>query len=691
MNPTAPTQTITYIITMKIPTPFLPVEVTSSGLTHKVDILGRSITFDANSLPTSIVSQGTEILAEPIRLVGLEDNKPIQWDNNYPGNESESFIQERNGHAATICGAMLSDMFIVNTVFKVNFDGCIEIDMKVMPRGRTVPEIFGFAKQRQLRFELNRLWLEIPLNPNVAKLFSFCPNSPVHLADGTVIETSLTSSAGRLSDQDSAMPFKSLLWIGNDDLGIGWAAENDKNWQLEQDTRVMEIIHQENAVVLRARLLDSQPIQWQQAAQPENGINAFQPIAFSFMLQPTPVKTFPKQPYLHNALHLDCFVKIKGNYIDFMAQQDRYDRLKEMGVDTLILHEKWNKSQNAFELSEFTTRQVKEIVAQCHKRGIKVLTYFGYEISSLNTSWTEDAQDVMVTNKGRQTGGWYRVPFQRDYMVCYNNKWQDRFISGIEKIMDTCHTDGVYLDGTSSPHYCDNIAHGCGWHDAKGNLKGTYPIKAVRRLFQRLAEVVHSRGGMINVHAYGFLNVTALPYIDMTWYGENLQFKYTKGEYDDMPLDYFRAEYCGRNVGVPVEFIAYENKPAWTFENAITMSIIHGILPRPNDIEHPLEAIAPIWNIVKRFPIEQSQWMPYWKNNATTSDERIKVSYYKYIDLTDKNILLAFAANTTKHTIENVAIDFGENTNSLSLLNADSCDSPETTFKPYGYKIWLVE
>ena len=41
---------------------------------------------------------------------------------------------------------------------------------------------------------------------------------------------------------------------------------------------------------------------------------------------------------------------------------------------------------------------------------------------------------------------------------------------------------------------------------------------------------------MINVHAYGFLNVTALPYIDMTWYGENLRFKYTKGEYDDMPL-----------------------------------------------------------------------------------------------------------------------------------------------------------
>ena len=215
---------------------------------------------------------------------------------------------------------MLSDMFIVNTAFKVNFDGCIEIDMKVMSRGRTVPEIFGFAKQRQLRFELNKLWIEIPLNLNVAKLFSFCPNSPVHLVDGTVIDTSPTSSAGRLSDQDSATPFKSLFWIGNDDLGIGWAAENDKNWQPEQGNRAMEIIHQPNAVVLRARLLDSQPILWQQAAQPENGIYAFQP-SFQLYLcnqrqsrrsRSSPTCTMP---------HLDCFVKIKSNYIDFMAQR----------------------------------------------------------------------------------------------------------------------------------------------------------------------------------------------------------------------------------------------------------------------------------------------------------------------------------------------------------------------------------
>ena len=49
------------------------------------------------------------------------------------------------------------------------------------------------------------------------------------------------------------------------------------------------------------------------------------------MLQPTPVKTFPKQPYLHNALHLDCFVKIKGNYIDFVG--DTVQAFRDAGLN----------------------------------------------------------------------------------------------------------------------------------------------------------------------------------------------------------------------------------------------------------------------------------------------------------------------------------------------------------------------
>jgi len=113
-------------------------------------------------------------------------------------------------------------------------------------------------------------------------------------------------------------------------------------------------------------------------------------------------------------------------------------------------------------------------------------------------------------------------------------------------------------------------------------------------------------------------------------------------------------------MGVPVEFIAYENRPKWCFEQALSIAILHGILPRPNDIEYPLELMSKVWKIFGAFPIEISEWMPYWKNNVKTSDDKVKVSYYKYTSLSGDTELLAFAVNTSTKDIKNVTISFDE-------------------------------
>ena len=109
-------------------------------------------------------------------------------------------------------------------------------------------------------------------------------------------------------------------------------------------------------------------------------------------------------------------------------------------------------------------------------------------------------------------------------------------------------------------------------------------LHALRHLFKRLYDVVQSRGGEINVHSYGYINFTTIPYIHQNWLGENLQFTHIQGNTEDINLDYFRAEYLGRNMGVPVEFLTYANPPKWTFEHALSCSVLHGILPRPNDL-----------------------------------------------------------------------------------------------------------
>lgn len=322
-------------------------------------------------------------------------------------------------------------------------------------------------------------------------------------------------------------------------------------------------------------------------------------------------------------------------------------------------------------MSEYTTEQIKLIVRECHKRGIRVLTYFGSEMSALSPEWSgTEARDVMVTDRGSREGGWYRVPYQRDFVLCYASEWKERLVDGIVKIMDTCHTDGVYLDGTAQPRLCFSTAHGCGWHDGKGRLHGSYPLQQIRGLFRKLFAEVEARGGMISVHSFACVNFMALPYIHQSWYGEDLQFDYCHGKLDDFPLEHFRAAYTGRNMGVPVELIAYENRPVWTFENAAALGMIHGILPRPNDIEGPLELMSGIWPVVDAFPVAQSEWKPYWNNGAEASNPCVKLSYYRYVAPDGQVMLLVFCANITSQPLKGITLKFDEPVNRFHICAA---------------------
>ncbi len=675
---------------MKIPHPFLPVRITTNELCHRVDVVDRSYRFGADGIIESVISQGHELLAAPMRIICEECGAPSVWDKNYTDNESESFIQRRSDEEAVICGAMQSERFIIDLYNNVDYDGNIDIELKLMTRGRTVAQEFGTAAIKPLEFKLDKLWLEIPLKTEAVQFYHQYPSDCIYLDSGDIIPNSPTVSGGRLPKESFAIPFKPLLWLGDDERGLGWYAENCKNWQPEDDNKAIQLIQGEEFHLLRIRLLDSHPAQWSNPYS--DGVFGYPPITFRFGFHATPVKPFPKQPYIHKALHLDCGIKIKGNYMDFLSEENRFDRLVEKGVDTLILHEKWNKSQNWFELSEYTEKQIRFIVDECHKRGIKVLTYFGYELSTMSPAWSELENRVLIQNPDMsRRGGWWRVPFQRDYWLCYNTEYADIFIKGVTDVMDRCNTDGIYLDGTAMPVLCADVSHGCGWYDRNGQLQGSYQIHAMRRLFKKLRQEMSARSAVINVHLFSCVNFTALPYVDQTWYGENLQFSLIKGSTDDMALDYFRAEYSGRNMGVPAEFIAYENRPLWTFENAIACSILHGILPRPNDIQHPLDLMSDIWKVIDAFPVEKSQWLPYWKNHVQTSNDKVKISYYKYTALSGKVQLLAFAVNVSGKPVSNVAFDLKEEVGSaFDAISHEMLDG-KLDLNAYGYKILYAE
>ena len=58
-------------------------------------------------------------------------------------------MSEADNEKAVIYATAQSEAFIVNTCTTLEFDGCATVDIKLMPRGFTVPQLFGLEKKRR--------------------------------------------------------------------------------------------------------------------------------------------------------------------------------------------------------------------------------------------------------------------------------------------------------------------------------------------------------------------------------------------------------------------------------------------------------------------------------------------------------------------------------------------------------------
>ena len=578
----------------KLIAPWTPVTVKTNAPGVEIGVWGRTHKL-TNVLPSSVVTAGGEILAAPIRLVGKVSGKPIEWK------RGGNFVFCADKSHAIVTGWQAGDDLIVDTTTRVEFDGLMRVDLVVLPQHKMTPKI-------------EQLWLEVPIKRERASLFHYFPG-----------QWGKSKNSGELPESGLTLPFKPFVWLGREDSGLGWFAESDKGWQPQAADRAIEIVPQGNEVLLRIRLLDS---------------TVKLPITFTFGFQATPVKPWPKDfhewriwhvPQLGVGLTLPI---PKEWWLCHRAFPDRnplavLDRGAQLGAKTVVFHEDWAPIQN-YPMT-FPENDFKRIVSACHQRGMKVLVYHGYEFSPLAPEWAELHDEILVKNsKGNITPGWYRHPEQRDFQVCYNSIWRDRLADGIEQARKRYGFDGVYLDGTVEPWACCNERHGCGYRAADGTLRPTYPIFGVRQFMLRLYGMIHPRGGLINAHQSTCCVTPTLAFADSYWDGEQFAGGELSGDpLKALPLGALRAEFMGRNFGVPCEFLAYERPPQWTFDHALAFSMLHDVRVRPCGIAS-LEKMSPIWNAMTRFGTGKAEWYPYWETKPLVSaqPESVKVSLY---------------------------------------------------------------
>ena len=683
-----------------IPSPWTPVIADENQNGCFAEVWGRTYKIENNLLFSSVTSLGDELLSAPIRISASEDGKKIEWQN------VDVFLSETDDSKAVIYATAQSEAFIVNTCTKVEFDGCATVDIKLMPRGFTVPQLFGLEKKNPAKTNLDYFHIEIPIKKEFATLYHSYPCGVLPDASGTndKVAANMYSGSGKMSDVNMASGFSAVMFLGNDEKGFFTYLDTDEGWQPESISRMMEYDVNDDEVVLRLRIIDGQPKPWANI-ECDEGHYEYPDLSYRVFFQASPIKPFPENPFDEKRLHIDCFKKIEPEYIDFLANpvvegsnEIGYDRIKRLGVTTLVLHEKWNQVQNYWKLTKRTKHQLKTIIEECHKRDIKVVPYFGYEISSMADIWYDKRDEYRRTGREHKQGlGWYRFPAQRELCVCYNSPIADMFADGIEKLVDEFDFDGIYLDGTGMVWNCHNTSHGCGYYDDEGNLKSTYPILGVRKLMRRLYEIFESRGKTINCHVSDCVCGAGMAFTHGLWLGEYIQYTLVKTGADKMPEGYMRATHSGRNFGIPTEFLVYENKPIWGFDDAFAFTLIHGVLPRPNDIGEPLEKMSKLWEIVDSFPIADSVWCPYFDEGShpfKASDNAVKISAYKHTK-NGKTKWLIFIANSETAELANSTISGfggGKLTNAQSGQEIEiNGDTIALDFVRFGHYIFIYE
>lgn len=540
---------------------------------------GRQYLFDGLPGPSNVTVLGESVITRPIRFVAKVKGGEVVWG----GNHTEA--AKINDGVAEVTTLAAADGLQLKGKIRVEFDGMIRADWQIVSAEETT---------------LDALCLEIPYRSSVVKYLYTYPGS-----------WGSARNAGSAPKDPLNLKFMPYLWMGDEQRGLCWFSESDKNFSNDDPGQAIRIVPGDTETILRVNLL----------TKPKT-IRPDSPLEYTFGFQATPVRDNPKDVWDYRICHHGDY-GIEDKRQD--AQTTTLDRLAELGVRTICFHEHWTDIQNYTNTTH--GEELKKLVTACHERGIRLLLYFGYLMSDLAPEWAEYSEDCLTAPRA---GEYDRKPEQHCYIVCYRSVWQDFMAYGIAKMMDDYGIDGVYLDGTANPWECANTRHGCGYARPDGTIASVYPIFSTREMMKRIWTLVKTRKpeGLVNVHQSTCMTIPTLAFATSYWDGEQFG-GIPRGPraLDVLPLDAFRCEFMGRQWGVPSEMLCY-NQP-YTYSEATSFALLHDVLVR-GSLGAGLEMESKLWNAMEKFGRHEAQWIPYWDNQklVQTDGNDTKVSLY---------------------------------------------------------------
>ncbi|MBI2302562.1 MAG: hypothetical protein HYU66_26960 [Armatimonadetes bacterium] len=308
--------------------------------------------------------------------------------------------------------------------------------------------------------------------------------------------------------------------------------------------------------------------------------------------------------------------KVAGRFGDAWSAAGELllDQVKQNGTRRLLIWEHWSRWQGYPDLEQ--TPKLKAMADAAHARGMQFLVYFNQHISGSTPEWPGMRDDFLIPDNHSR----YRE--QDVYYGCPAGPWGDLILDGVQKLADAGIIDGVYMDGTTVPWYCENPSHpACGEDGGDGRCQGHSPIRATRTFMKRLRNIFARTGRplWLDAHTGGCLNIATQSFCDGFYEGETLS--HFRPDYR-IPLDTFAAGYMGRQWGVRTDFLPSHH----TADQALAIALIHDVEVRGGDGPAVLAADR----VLEGYQDLETRFIGYWAKSDLyrVDNPRVVASLY---------------------------------------------------------------
>ncbi|NOZ23260.1 MAG: LamG domain-containing protein [Planctomycetes bacterium] len=504
---------------------------------------GREYDFDRLLLPCQIRSAHAYVLAKPIRLVIRSGGGDLP-----PGKNTFSDPVAAK-HEVRLAGSAALGAITVETKVTVEYDGMTRFDMRLTPSQDV---------------DVESAYIEIPIRAEHATLM----HHPGRWFDDP-------TCAGALPKDGWRAPNTWYLWLGDEERGLCWFAEDQEAWGLDKEKPGIEVVRDGDVVRLRVYLINA-------------NTKLAKPREFTWGLMATPVKPRPKgwQRWRFGS---------PGGPVTIGV---RWSTLKTS---------KWH----SFPVPPNPAGYHAD-VKKAHDEGKKFVPYTNFNMQSdAGPEWAYWGEDWNAYAGEGKAADVLAMNVINVRCCAMTPSWCDFIAWKYKTFLEDFDSDGFYLDN-SSPGKCNNPDHPAEHH-------GRRHIFAARELMKRFYTVTKQNDpeNVMVCHMSSTLCIPLLSFCDAIVDGEQYGWALKEsfdGHYIPItPLARVRAELMAHQWGLVPFYLPCNRGPnRWTpklMREMLALFLPHGMrFWMAGDVK----TMTKVLDVIDAFDLPSATFIPYW-------------------------------------------------------------------------------